>query len=143
MEPAPITLVIDAFQHSSPFEAAGGMPPVVQTLQSADARADLIFNPPVILCDEADMARARGAFLVSGDGDGRIIALDVPGTPEHRRQLLWGPRLLLLAAGEAFPDDPVTEHLENLKSVDLLPASLKGVWVPEPSAWRTLCDSET
>ena len=119
------------------------MPPVVQTLQSADARSDLFFDPPVILCDEADMARARGAFLVSGDGDGRIIALDVPGTPEHRRQLLWGPRLLLLAAGEAFPDDPVTEHLENLKSVDLLPASLKGVWVPEPSAWRTLCDSET
>lgn len=141
MEDPALTLVIDTLLHPAPFDADGGIAPVVRTLQSADARRDITFNPPVILCAEQDMARARGAFLVTGDGDGRVIAFAPDGTATLRRSVVSAPLAFVLKPGEVFPTQPNTAAMTTLQDCPLLPASLKGVWVPDPAAWRALCQS--
>ena len=71
-----ILVAIDATLDTAFDATAKARPPVVESLASLDAVTGVDFSPPVILCAASNAARARGAFLVTGDGDGSAIALD-------------------------------------------------------------------
>ncbi|MCI4645408.1 MAG: hypothetical protein MRY64_11550 [Hyphomonadaceae bacterium] len=135
-----IQIVIDTCGVPDAFNASNGPPPVVISLQSAEAYPTLVFAAPVILCEEQDVALARGAFLVSGDEDGRVIGFDPVGKPADRLALaaMTNFRLAPLWPGRVFsprmivPADPAPD-------IPLMPASLRGVWVPEPNLWAERC----
>lgn len=135
-----IQIVIDTCAVPGAFEGASGLPPVVVSLQSVEAHPTLDFAAPVILCEEQEIARARGAFLVSGDGDGRVIAFEPVGAAEDRLALaaLSDVRLAPLRPGMVF--SPRMIVLANpAPDIPLMPGSLRGVWVPEPNLWARRC----
>ncbi len=57
------------------FPKAGAPPAILETLRSLDAPAGAAPLAPVILCQDAGAARARGALLVTDDQDGWVIVL--------------------------------------------------------------------
>lgn len=143
MNPGPIQIVIDACEAPGAFDSAGGLPPLVASLKSCEPYSDIEFAAPVILCAERDAARARGAFLVSGDSDGRVIAFDPPGTAADRLALasLPGVALTHLQPGQAFSPQMTISEVQAI-GIPLMPASLRGVWVPEPNQWAGRCGTE-
>lgn len=143
MTPGPIQIVIDACNAPGAFDGAGGLPPLVASLKSCEPFTHIDFAAPVILCAERDAARARGAFLVSGDGDGRVIAFDPPGSAEDRLALagLPGAALACLQPGQAFSPQMTISEVQAI-GIALMPASLRGVWVPEPNQWAARCGTE-
>lgn len=144
MDPVLPFMLVDTCDSDGAFLPGDGPPPVVRTLLSADQFSADVFAPPVLICREADMALARGAFLVSGDGDGRVIACSPPGTPALRRALAaaFGPRAFVMSAGEPLDPGADTALAVDFAPVSLIPASLKGVWVPEPNAWAEACGTD-
>lgn len=135
----PILVVIDACAEGAFEPVPGGPAPVIASLQAIPETT--AFAAPVILCAERDMARARGALLVSGDTDGSVIALEPTGAHEDRMALLAAEtvRLCPLTAGETFSEKGIELAPRAVGSIPLLPASLRGVRVPEPQAWQAIC----
>lgn len=134
-----ILVVIDACAEGAFDPVFGGPAPVISSLQSLPEATG--FAAPVILCAERDMARARGALLVSGDTDGSVIAVEPVGAREDRMALAArdGLRLCPLIAGEIFSQSRIEPAPRGAGAVVLLPASLRGVRVPEPEAWQAIC----
>ena len=135
-----IQIVIDTCDAPHAFDGEGGIPPVVASLKSVDQYPRLHFAAPVILCVEQEAARARGAFLVSGDRDGRVIAFDPAGTAKNRRALAGSSNcsVAVLEPGSLFKAGGCAETLPD-PDIPLMPASLAGVWVPEPNMWAERC----
>ena len=146
-----ILVVIDATLDTAFDATAQARPPVVESLASLDAVKGIDFSPPVILCAASNAARARGAFLVTGDGDGSVIALDPAGTPILRSAvaLAWrdlhasGAELMMLPAGAGLPatlppfNPTATGPALTLEQFEATDA--RGVFRPMDAAWKTAC----
>ena len=126
------------------YAAIEGHIPAVHTLRELGAPLSLHGSSMAVSGGaERDAARARGAFLVSGDGDGRVIAFDPPGSAEDRLALagLPGAALACLQPGQAFSPQMTISEVQAI-GIALMPASLRGVWVPEPNQWAARCGTE-
>ncbi|MEM1151528.1 MAG: hypothetical protein AAGI03_13375 [Pseudomonadota bacterium] len=125
------------------FERRGDRAPrVVEALLAICEDAQSDHAPPVIACAEADTALARGAFLVSGDGDGVVIGLDPIRSEAARRALLASfARSHAPGAVAVFvrlPDRPVTLETEGAPRVRFEQTDRRGVLVPNAQNWAAL-----
>ncbi|NBC19679.1 MAG: hypothetical protein GVY06_01305 [Alphaproteobacteria bacterium] len=149
-----ILVVIDATRDTAFDATPDARPPVVDSLGSLDSVTGVHLAAPVILCAEPNAARARGAFLVSGDGDGTVIALDPVGTPQLRSALATSWRdlnapqaeLMILPAGAGLPADPPPFNpltggpALTLDAFETTPS--KGVVQPPGQMWKSACAGE-
>ncbi|MEM9740000.1 MAG: hypothetical protein AAF829_09035 [Pseudomonadota bacterium] len=125
------------------FERAGERPPpLVTVLLDVSADTDAELAPPVIACAEADSARARGALLVSGDGDGVILGLDPIGQPTARAALMVAFARRHAPTATPLGIDAKTGAALSFRSpvADVLfePTDRKGVVVPNRQNWMAL-----
>ncbi|MEO0817084.1 MAG: hypothetical protein AAFX86_07220 [Pseudomonadota bacterium] len=125
------------------FERLGDQPPpVVSLLLGLEADTGVDHAPPVIACAEADTARARGAFIVSGDGDGIVLGLDPIGPVAARASLLCafaethapGADICLwdAASGTLIPFTHPTD------AIGFSTTDRRGVLVPNAQNWAAL-----
>ena len=149
-----ILVVIDATLDTAFDATAEARPPVVESLASLDRVSGVEFSPPVILCAAANAARGRGAFLVTGDGDGTVIALEPLGTPQLRSALAtaWrdlnapGAELMMLPAGAGLPPNPppfnpmVGAPVLTVDSFETTDA--RGVVRPPDALWQEACTGD-
>ncbi len=149
-----ILVVIDATLDTAFDATPQARPPVVESLASLDHVQGVEFSPPVIVCGFANAARARGAFLVTGDGDGTVIALDPLGTPQLRSAVAtsWrdlkapGAELVMLPAGAGMlPDPPPFNPMAGapvLTFSTFETTETKGVVRPPETDWKAACTGE-
>lgn len=137
-----ILVVIDASAEAAFEPVEGGPAPVISSLKSIPETA--VFAAPVVICAERDMARARGALLVTGDTDGRVIALDPLGTADARLALAatGTARLAPLVAGVAFTEPLIEPAPRGIGPIPLVQASLRGVQMPDSDTWRAACGDD-
>ncbi len=125
------------------FERNGDeLPPLVALLLALEDDTGVDHAPPVIACAEADTALARGALVVSGDGDGVVLGLEPIGSGAARAALLStfatshtpGAELCLrdVASGMAIVPQPPAE------SIAFVATDRRGVMVPNPQNWAAL-----
>lgn len=125
------------------FERKGDQPPpLVALLVAIENDTGVDHAPPVIACAEADTALARGALIVSGDGDGVVLGLDPIGSGAARAALLAtfarshapGADLCLRDAASAMAiAPPMPEEAIEFRSTDR-----RSVLVPNPQHWAAL-----
>jgi len=125
------------------FERKGDQPPpLVALLLALEADTSVDHAPPVIACAEADLALARGALVVSGDGDGVVLGLDPIGSGPARAALLAtfatshapGAELCLRDGASGMAIEPQTPA----ETIAFAATDRRGVMVPDPQNWAAL-----
>lgn len=125
------------------FERKGDQPPpLVALLVALERDTSVDHAPPVIACAEADAALARGALIVSGDGDGVVLGLEPIGSGAARAALLAtfahshapGAELCLRDAASGAP----IAGQASGGAIAFSPTDRRGVLVPNPQNWAAL-----
>ncbi|MEL6662907.1 MAG: hypothetical protein AAFR33_07880 [Pseudomonadota bacterium] len=139
----PLRLTLIDATAPTAFEKLGGGPPaVVQRLLDIEADDAVSHAPPVIACAEADVALARGAFVVSGDGDGVVIGLDPIGTRAARRALLAAFAHQHAPEALAVWVEAVTGETEifqaDASDIRFDTTDKRGMVIPNPQNWAAI-----
>ncbi len=125
------------------FERKGDeLPPLVALLLALEDDTGVDHAPPVIACAEADTALARGALIVSGDGDGVVLGLEPIGSGAARAALMAtfasrhapGAELCLRDAASGAP---IAGQADG-GAIAFSSTDRRGVLVPNPQNWAAL-----